>query len=359
MRTIVFLDQGLRCGGAEKILCTVMRSLDPLDYEVHLILTDRLYDLTYLVPKHVKIHELEIAKTRSALFSLIKVLWSVRPDFVFSSTVRTILIAILAKIVSPNFRLIGRYPTMPSKEIAEGYLSGWRLALSKIFLKRVDCLVSQTREMKEDIVSIFGINSANVVVIGNPIDVVYMEESVKTIDSPFETDTTNILGIGTLYPVKGFDVLVKAFALFCSSHPTSRLHLVGRDRDCEQEKLEELARALGVFENVTFHGFQSNPYPYLKYCDLFVLSSRREGLPNVLLEAQYFNRPVVATRCVPVIQDLVSDGSNGCLCEVDDAEGMKRAMLEALELRKIKNPSISNMEKFAALFRLDSRKWKV
>ena len=82
-----------------------------------------------------------------------------------------------------------------------------------------------------------------------------------------------------------------------------------------------------------FTGFSDNPYKWLKYADCFVLASRREGLPNTLIEASYVGVPVVATKCLGVISDIVKDGYNGYMVEMDDVDGMSDAMAKAVLLR--------------------------
>ena len=78
-----------------------------------------------------------------------------------------------------------------------------------------------------------------------------------------------------------------------------------------------------------FVGYDSNPYRWLKYADCYVMPSRFEGLPNSLIDAMYLGRPVVATRCIPVIDRIVKNGYNGIVVESENvnalAEGMKNA----------------------------------
>ena len=83
---------------------------------------------------------------------------------------------------------------------------------------------------------------------------------------------------------------------------------------------------------VTFAGHQSNPYSWMAHCDCFVLPSRYEGMPNSLMEAMYLRKPVVATRCIPLISRMVDDGRNGILVDSDDEIQMASAMEAALQL---------------------------
>ena len=89
----------------------------------------------------------------------------------------------------------------------------------------------------------------------------------------------------------------------------------------------------------------------MAHCDVFVLPSRMEGFPNVLLEAMCLNKPVVATTCLPVIQQIVKDGVNGYVCPEEDAEKMASSMTKALDLKDIHNTySLFDRQKLTKVF---------
>ena len=99
-------------------------------------------------------------------------------------------------------------------------------------------------------------------------------------------------------------------------------------------------------------GFDTNPYKWVKGADCYVLSSRTEGLPNSLIEAMHIGVPVVATRCIPIIERIVADGYNGYLTDVDDIASMEEAMLKAVKLRDFENTyKPATKEDFVGLFR--------
>ena len=83
----------------------------------------------------------------------------------------------------------------------------------------------------------------------------------------------------------------------------------------------------GLSNVVTLPGFQSNPYPYFKFADLYILSSRFEGLPNTVLESLYLRTACVATRCIPFMADIIQEPDNGALVEVEDVESLAEKLL--------------------------------
>ena len=131
--------------------------------------------------------------------------------------------------------------------------------------------------------------------------------------------------VGRLSPEKGFDRLLQAVA---ELRGDVQLVIVGEgdDRPRLQAMMEE--RHLGT--SCRLAGFQADPKPYYEALDVFALSSLREGLPNVLLEALALAVPVVATRIAGVPR-LVSDGDNGRLVEPDDVPALRSALADLLD----------------------------
>ena len=80
-------------------------------------------------------------------------------------------------------------------------------------------------------------------------------------------------------------------------------------------------------KNVIFLGFQENPYRFFYYADLYVLSSRWEGLPNTILENMFLGKRIVSTRCIEFLETIIKDGENGYLVEVDDIKTLSTRIL--------------------------------
>lgn len=332
MRRIVFIDQSLNAGGAERVTATIIRSLDPEKFEIHLVVVSKIGELEHLIPKHVKVHELEVTHTRNAFFKAVGVIKRIQPDIVYSSLSRITILSVLVGFIV-KFKSIARYPSMPSIEEKEGRLKGWRYLLMKLFYKRVHKVIAQTDEMALELQQFYKIDEKKIKVIINPIDKENIEESVENTKNPFKEDSINIVASGRMGIEKGFDVLINAFSKVITENEKFHLHILGKNSNNNRSIYEKQVRDLNIFNNVSFHGFQKNPYPYYKYCDLFVLSSRREGLPNVVLECQYLGKPVVATRCIPVIERLIDNGKNGYVVNVEDVKGLSEAILKYRQLK--------------------------
>jgi glycosyltransferase involved in cell wall biosynthesis len=129
---------------------------------------------------------------------------------------------------------------------------------------------------------------------------------------------------------KGFDLLLPAFAKLAEASPGAHLTLVGSGPD--EAALLRQRDELGLRERVTFRGFVENPHPLMRAADLYVLSSRYEGFPNVALEALACGTPVVAAAC-PGVAGLVIPDLNGWLAPNEDVAGLAQALLLAVRTR--------------------------
>jgi glycosyltransferase involved in cell wall biosynthesis len=153
--------------------------------------------------------------------------------------------------------------------------------------------------MADDLTEHFGVPRARIVTIYNPLDRKRIAARARSAASPFagHGPGPQLVAIGRLDPQKGFDLLLRAFPELLESEPGAELWILGEDMWAHQRNrqgLAALADELGISGRVHFEGYVENPYPYLEHADLFVLSSRYEGLPNVLLEALSLGCPVLA-----------------------------------------------------------------
>ena len=168
-------------------------------------------------------------------------------------------------------------------------------------------------------------------VIFNPVLSEYLaQKSLEPATHPWfgQTAFPVIVAIGKLIKRKDFASLLVALARLQSWRP-ARLIVLGEGR--LRQKLLSLAQRLGVAEHVDFPGFVENPYAFLTKADLFVLSSRNEALPTVLIEAMACGCPVVSTDCPFGPREILEDGRLGALVPVGDPEALAAAMARALD----------------------------
>ncbi|MBI5050964.1 MAG: glycosyltransferase, partial [Nitrospirae bacterium] len=148
-----------------------------------------------------------------------------------------------------------------------------------------------------------------------------------------EKECPVLVNAGRLIHQKGQDILLNAFKLVLEKTP-ARLIILGEGPLLKD--LLKLSETLKIKDNVDFAGFQKNPYTFMSHCDVFVLPSRWEGFPNVMIEAMACGAAVVATRCQSGPEEVITDSVNGLLVPVEDEEKLSEAILKA-----IANPDLS------------------
>lgn len=130
-----------------------------------------------------------------------------------------------------------------------------------------------------------------------------------------------ILGIGRLSKQKDFETLIRAFYRF-GDFENYKLIILGDGQ--EKENLETLIEELKIKEHAYLNGFVSNPYKFLKDCEVFVLSSRYEGLPNVLIEALFLNSITISTKCKSGPKEILQE--DALLVDVGDNKSLAKTM---------------------------------
>ena len=150
-------------------------------------------------------------------------------------------------------------------------------------------------------------------------------------------------------------MLIDAFIEVCKTRIDVDLYIVGDNTlggGTIYHDITQKAKDNGLEDIVHCVGYKDNPYIYLKNADCFVLSSRWEGLPNVLIEALYLGTPVASFKCIPVIERIVDHGVNGFLAEKDDVNSLANAMSEAIKLgRVVSSYHSASIDDFVELFK--------
>ena len=282
----------------------------------------------------VRVIKLGASSAKGAFFSLFNYLRTIKPDVVFSAEDHVNVIFLLARLLSARST---RYsvschvsPGLWAKNAKAGQKSWFLKKLVSLLYPSSDQCVVLSSGMAEEYSRIFGLKQGRSRVIYNPV---LSDSKTNTTEPSVHTWLHDeklkvIVAVGNLSRIKGFDVLIRAFAEL-QDRENSRLLLIGDGP--EKANLADLVQEHLLTDYVDLVGFHPDPELFMSNADLFVLSSRSEGLPTVLIEALGCGCPVVATRCGGGTLEIMEDGRLGPLVDVDDIQGLAVAMRQVLD----------------------------
>ena len=158
-----------------------------------------------------------------------------------------------------------------------------------------------------------------------------------------------LIAVGRLHRDKGFDILLRAFALLRDEHPAWSLIVLGEGE--ERVRLEALRDELRLDGRVSFPGRVKEPHTFLRRAMLFVLPSRVEGFPLALCEALACGLPAVCADCAGGVRDIIEGGAGGMLVPKEDATALARAlgrlMADEAERRRLARRAPEVVERFS------------
>jgi glycosyltransferase involved in cell wall biosynthesis len=190
-----------------------------------------------------------------------------------------------------------------------------------------DIVTVNCTALKDFAVRSVGIPEGKIVLIPNGIEVPAVLPASPKNGAP------RIGTLGRLHSQKAVDVFLKAAQKISARRPDCRFVIGGEGP--EENNLKTLARELGIQERVEFAGLVADPAQFLSQLDVFVLASRWEGMPNVILEAMARKVPVVAT-AVGGTTDLIRDGREGLLVLPEDPDALAEAALRLIDSPELK-----------------------
>lgn len=218
----------------------------------------------------------------------------------------------------------------------------------KHYYNRADLFVTIAQAIKDDLIKNFNIRGDFFRIIRNPIDIESIESKCNEIidDFAFEKDKRYIIGVGRLVEQKNFDFLIDIFFELHREYQDIRLIILGQGPF--EANLKNKINKLRLQEKVRLLGFKLNPYKYIAKSDIFCLTSKWEGLPQVLAESMICKTLIIAHKCKSGPEEMIEDGVTGYLVEfnnkiefidklrycLDNFEHTKKIVINAYEYAK-------------------------
>lgn len=279
-------------------------------------------------PAGVEVIDLDSGGKLDSAFKLARFLRRDPPDALFTTKDHAVKAAVLARGLArsrvPLFYMVNTAPSQTLRRPVKRWMARW-------LYPRADRIITVSEGGRDDLLADFAIDPGRVTVIYNPVITPELpERAQQPVDHPWlqGEGPAVVMGVGRLAHQKDFPTLLDAFARLRRDQE-ARLIILGEGP--LRGELEGYARDLGLADDVDLPGSVPDALPWLAKANLFVLSSRYEGLPNVLVEALAVGAPVVSTDCLSGPREILEGGRLGPLVPVGDAESLGRAMAVTID----------------------------
>lgn len=309
----------LACGGAERVTATLANRWVAEGRQVSLVTLGNADDF-FPLDRRINRVALDLLGPSASLLAAVnnnyrrwqtlrRTLRALQPDVILSAVDCTNVL-VLAATQGLGVPVVVAEHTDPRRHQLG---RGWQ-ALRRRCYPQAAAVVMLTEDARQWVQAF--VPAARVHLIPNPVQLADAHEKPLPLPQPC------IAALGRLAPEKGFDDLLRAFAL--AELPDWSLVIIGEG--AERARLEQLAVALGITAQVHLPGQSRQPAGLLRQAELFALSSRYEGFPLALIEAMSLGLPPVAFRCSPGLDAIIGDGFNGRLIAPGDVMALAAAL---------------------------------
>lgn len=322
-------------GGAESVMVTLANEFVTAGYAVDLLLVAANGPHLSRIKPDVHIIELGGRGVMAAIPALARYLRRTPPVALLSAMSHANVAALLAHRLSRSkVRLVvsERMSLAARRDLYDS--PGERLLrlLMRILYKRAAAVIAVSIRMGDDLAATLALRRECIHVLPSPlIGPAWLSGTEPEPDAswwPLKDGGPLILSAGRLTAVKDYPLLIRAFARLVKARP-ARLLILGEGED--RVPLQALIAELDLEHRVSMPGYVPNPGAYMRRADLFVLSSRYEGLPGVLVQALACGVPVVSTDCLTGPREILDGGRWGRLVPTGDEAALAAAMSAALD----------------------------
>lgn len=359
MKKILFLIKTLNIGGAERVLVDISNHLAAAGYEVTV---QTLLD----EGKYRDMLSKDVVYRRGLPFSslfmqkiFLRLLMILPPIILGNLLIRRKYTHVVGFTEGLPTKIIGGYLSNKSKKIAwvhtdlyMNYASGNVFATARrnrACYDSFDRVVCVSKDAKKGYERRIGQHKKEVIVQYNPLDkaeIIRKSNEIATYPVT-RNEGLNLVAVGRLEEVKGFDLLIEAMGIVRNSiNQALRLYIIGDGS--QNESLDHLIDAYGLKDVVHLCGSQINPYSIMRKCDLQIIPSRAEGYPLVLCEGHFLGLPVVSTKCTGPTE-IIEDSKGGILVDISAAalaDGIIKMVNDKALFNKCKEEVIAWSERY-------------
>lgn len=317
-KKIVFILPSLDAGGAERVLITLMNKIDRTRFTPEFISLRPKGPLKSLIDTDIKINNIgNFSKVYFGLIPLLIKLREIKPDIAITTMAQMNFALILMKPFLPkDTRLIIREAITPSF-ILNTMKIGWLVKiLYKILYPHADLVISPSQRIIDEFKDLLQADISHHKLLYNPVNTDIIRATPLALENKDEgrDKTVHFVCAGRLHPQKGFDRLINALPFFKCNY-NWKLTILGGGS--EHKYLSSLIEKHKLKNNIFLHGFTETPWSEMGSADCFLLPSRFEGLPNVVLESLCVGTPVIATDSSGGIHEIKNLSNKGDIVTVE------------------------------------------
>ena len=326
-KDILFILPKFSGGGAERVTLNLLAELYNRGYSVGIVVFDSSGPLLSMVPDNVPVYNLNTYILRRSVVLLVKKIRELSPKAVFSTLgyVNVTLLAI-SWLLPRKTKIWIREANLPSISLSNNAHPRAMTILYKLLYKKSDKLICTSTRMRNEFILDFLIPEHIIEILPNPIDTEAIRISALP-EKRFDKGGICYIASGRLTLQKGFDRLLYWFSEL--ENKKSTLSILGQGS--LKDELIKQTRILNIQDRVKFVGFCNNPWQWYSGADVFLLSSRWEGMPNSALESLVCGTPVISTKESGGINDIAEQSEGDSVTIVTN----DRQFIDAMN--KVKN----------------------
>ncbi|MFV0232704.1 glycosyltransferase [Empedobacter falsenii] len=346
---VLFRLRSLEMGGVPRVVLDLLRNLPKDKFEFTLMLNLYQGELVKEIPADLKVIVVEKGKEQMSSNSFVQkmqLIWR-RLKLEVYDRFPSILYALKVPEkydieVSPGYAEFDMVLNSPNKNSCKigwfhtdvGYDKDQKRVLSRIEkMKHFDFMIFGSKQTRQVIDDLYQVKYPKSTVIYNVIKVEEVLKKAELFEHSYETTLPVFSSMGRLHHRKGYHTLMKVHKRLLEDGFHHKIAVIGGGN--EMENLKNQQKELAVENSFLLLDSQTNPYPYIKASDYFILPTQSESYPLVIGEVMCMRKPIISTN-VGGIAEMIEDGVDGVMIQYDEDE-MYQAMKSFLT-----NPELVN-----------------
>lgn len=361
-KQVLFFIESLQCGGAEKSLISLLPLLDYDKMEVDLLLLKRGGRIEQYVPGQVHIIDFEqqVSAWRYRIYQLrfsLRLRWNrligkkehgaetrwKTMNRAYTPLQKQYDVAIAYQQGFPTYYTIDKVHAAKKCTWINADITqvGYDVHFNRPFYDKADSIIPVSERLKDILKTSEYVPADKLYPVYDIVNPELIRAMAQQPHSSMQNEGLKLLTVGRMVLLKGYDLAVETAKILRDKGLHFCWYFVGDG--AERHNIEILINRYGLQKHIVLLGEQSNPYPHMQVCDIYIQTSRHEGFGLTISEAKILNRPVVSTN-FPVVFDQLSDGKNGLIAQMD-ADSIARCILRLTGDSELQKYIVSNLRK--------------